>query len=114
MYSQLYGTVPLVSRVGGLIDTVVDVDEQPEKGTGITFLPSAAGFFDGLVRALRLFVDKSRMASTQQLGMKKDFYWGKAAMVYERLYIDSLETTVFDENYMRLPTTSCRSMSIAS
>src|SRR5664280_426633 len=28
MYSQAYGTIPVVTRVGGFIDTVVDVDEH--------------------------------------------------------------------------------------
>ena len=41
MYSQAYGTVPVVTRVGGFIDTVTDIDEHPGDGTGITFPPKA-------------------------------------------------------------------------
>ncbi|MDR0902120.1 MAG: glycogen synthase, partial [Opitutaceae bacterium] len=33
MYSQAYGTVPLVTRVGGLADTVTDIDDAPADGT---------------------------------------------------------------------------------
>jgi starch synthase len=86
MYSLVYGTVPLTSRVGGLLDTVTDVDEQPEKGTGITFPPTAPEFRDGLVRALSLFAEKPRLAAVQKRGMQKDFCWAKAVMAYERLY----------------------------
>ena len=90
MYSQAYGTVPLVSRVGGLVDTVTDVDAEPESGTGITFPPIAAGLREGLERALRLFADKPRLAGTQKRGMQRDFSWTKAAKGYEQLYEDAL------------------------
>jgi starch synthase len=90
MYSQAYGTIPLVSRVGGLVDTVTDADEQPEAGTGLSFPPTAEGLLDGLERALKLFADKPRFAAVQQRGMKKDFSWAKAGLAYEQLFRDSL------------------------
>src|SRR5699024_9220233 len=62
MYSMRYGTLPLVSRVGGLADTVVDLDANPGEGTGISFPPTAAGLKDGLKRAFELFSDKNRMS----------------------------------------------------
>jgi len=62
MYSQVYGTVPIVSRVGGLVDTVVDADEQPEQGTGLMCVPDAMSLRDALTRALRLFADEARYA----------------------------------------------------
>jgi starch synthase len=93
MYSQVYGTVPLVSRVGGLFDTVTDADEHPEDGTGLMFPPTADGFEDGLIRALRLFEEKPRLVATQHRGMQKDFRWANAATAYERLYQNSLRTT---------------------
>jgi starch synthase len=90
MYSQVYGTIPLASKVGGLVDTVTDADEQPEAGTGLTFPATTAGLRDGLERALRLFADKARLAAVQQRAMQKDFSWGQAARAYEDLYRDSL------------------------
>jgi starch synthase len=90
MYSQAYGTVPLVSRVGGLVDTVTDADEDPVAGTGLSFPPTAEGLRDGLARALKLFADKPRLAGVRLRGMQKDFSWAKAAKAYEQLYQDSL------------------------
>ncbi|HTQ30675.1 MAG TPA: glycosyltransferase, partial [Opitutaceae bacterium] len=90
MYSQVYGTVPIVSRVGGLVDTVVDVDEQPAAGTGLMGAPSAEGLRDALQRALKLFADKPRLAAVQRRGMARDFSWKNAAKAYEKLYQESL------------------------
>lgn len=90
MYSQVYGTVPVVSRVGGLADTVVDADESPANGTGLMCEPNAASLRDALQRALILFTDKPRYAAVQQRGMMKDFSWKVAAAAYESLYHDAL------------------------
>jgi starch synthase len=90
MYSQAYGTVPLVSRVGGLVDTVIDVEDAPQEGTGIMFRPTAAGLAEGLERALALFGDSAALRKVQQRGMRRDFSWRQAAVAYERLYQDAL------------------------
>jgi starch synthase len=90
MYSQVYGTIPVVSRVGGLADTVTDADEQPESGTGLMCDPNAASLRDALQRALVLFSDGARYAAVQQRGMGRDFSWRKASAGYEKLYQDSL------------------------
>jgi starch synthase len=90
MYSQVYGTVPVASRVGGLVDTVRDADEDASAGTGIMCLPTVQGLSDALERALRLFGNKPRYAAVQQRGMARDFSWKTAAAAYEALYRDSL------------------------
>jgi starch synthase len=90
MYSQIYGTIPLVSRVGGLVNTVTDIDQEPGAGTGITFPATAAGLRTGLERALALYTDKDRFHEVQQRAMGRDFSWRKAAGAYEQLYEDAL------------------------
>lgn len=90
MYSQAYGTVPVVSRVGGLVDTVIDIDERPDVGTGIMVPPTVQGFNDGLRRAMRLFDDKKEYRAVQQRGMRRDFSWSQAAAAYEQLYADAI------------------------
>lgn len=90
MYSQVYGTLPVVSRVGGLFDTVIDADENPATGTGLMCEPNAASLRIALQRALVLFGDKARYAAVQQRAMARDFNWKLAAARYEQLYQDSL------------------------
>ncbi|ACB75945.1 glycogen synthase GlgA [Opitutus terrae] len=90
MYSQIYGTLPIVSRVGGLVDTVIDADQQPEKGTGLMCEPTSASLLDVLARAMTLFDDKPRYGTVQQRAMAREFGWNVAAAGYERLYRDTL------------------------
>ncbi len=90
MYSQVYGTVPVVSRVGGLADTVIDIDEQPDIGTGLMCEPTVASLRNALHRALRLYGDKPRYTAAQRHGMARDFSWKAASSAYERLYQEAL------------------------
>jgi starch synthase len=90
MYSQVYGTVPIVSRVGGLVDTVRDADDEPASGTGLMCEPSAPSLRDALDRAMKLFVNRPRYASVQQRGMARDFSWKTAAEAYETLYHNAM------------------------
>ena len=90
MYSQVYGTLPVVSRVGGLVDTVIDIDEKPGAGTGIMEPPTAQGLGQGLRRAVNLFKDKAEYRAAQQRGMRRDFSWSQAAELYEQLYADAV------------------------
>ncbi|MBL9207986.1 MAG: glycogen synthase GlgA [Opitutaceae bacterium] len=90
MYSQAYGTVPLVTRVGGLVDTVVDIVDQPSAGTGIMFAPTVEGLQSGLHRALALFANRPAYQAVQRRCMQRDFSWTQAAVGYENLYGDTL------------------------
>jgi len=93
MYSQRYGTVPLVRRIGGLADTVVDATETELDGqtaTGITFNDcDGQGVCYALDRALELFRTPLWYAM-QQRGMAVDFSWQHAALRYRTLYQDLL------------------------
>ena len=86
MYAQVYGTVPLASRVGGLIDTVRDIAEAGVKGTGIMFHPELNDFVKAVGRALKLYADQSRYAAVQQNAMRQDFSWASVIGQYEQLY----------------------------
>jgi starch synthase len=86
MYSQAYGTVPIVTGVGGLLDTVIDIDVSPETGTGIVVDADGAGLAKGVARAMDLFADQANYAATQRRGMLTDLSWDQAALAYEAFY----------------------------
>lgn len=86
MYSQVYGTVPVATRVGGLIDTIVDIEDDPQNGTGLLSEPTEEGFAQGLQRAMDLYADRSTYTQVQIRGMEQDFSWAKAVTAYEEFY----------------------------
>jgi starch synthase len=88
MYAQLYGTIPIVSGVGGLADTVVDLDADPRQGTGIQVPVTPEGLLSGLNRALALHRQVKRLVEVQLRGMRRDFSWSSAVRGYEALYAD--------------------------
>lgn len=89
MYSQRYGTVPLVRAVGGLADTVADATPAAlaaGQATGIRFEHSdAGGVRYALERALALY-ERKDWARLQAAGMARDWSWAAAAEAYARLY----------------------------
>lgn len=86
MYSQVYGTVPVVTRVGGLIDTVSDAAADGSAGTGILVDPDAAGLAAGMSRALKLWSNREAYQAVQTRGMQQDFGWSGAVSAYEAYY----------------------------
>jgi starch synthase len=87
MYSQAYGTPPLVSATGGLADSVVDATADPAHGTGFVMRePGAAGFADALARARRAFADPAGWRRLQASGMARPFGWESSAQRYVEVY----------------------------
>ena len=85
-----YGSVPLVARVGGLADTVIDASTAALKhrqGTGIQFSPAGFDpFIAGLDRALQLYQDKKTWVQIRRNGMREDVSWALPAATYHALY----------------------------
>jgi starch synthase len=90
MYSQRYGTVPVVRRIGGLADTVVDASaENLQRGsaTGIVFdHADSGGIVYGIQRALELYRQPVVWRGLRAAGMTRDFSWNAAARAYLDLY----------------------------
>lgn len=87
MQAMRYGTLPVVTDVGGLHDTVVDVDTDPTHGTGVVAAEvSPAGVVDALHRAGRLFADRERRDSARVRGMGADWSWEEPAREHVRHY----------------------------
>ncbi len=82
-----YATPPVVRRSGGLADTVIDADADPEHGTGFVFEPAdPSALVDAVSRALRARADAARFAHIQANGMARDHSWRLPARQYEAAY----------------------------
>lgn len=87
MTAMRYGAVPVVRATGGLADTVVDVDAQPERGNGFAFSEyTSEALLETLHRALRAHADKPRWTEIQRRAMERDFSWDASARAYKDLY----------------------------
>lgn len=85
MYSQAYGTLPVVRRTGGLADSVIDVDHAD--GNGFVFdAPTSDALRDAMARAARLFGDPRSWEAVQRRAMALDRDWAASARRYEALY----------------------------
>jgi starch synthase len=82
MYSQRYGTPPVVRATGGLVDTVQD------GVTGFLFERAESdALHQALKRASAAYADPARWRSLQRAGMERDFSWSAAARRYADLYL---------------------------
>lgn len=85
-----YGAVPVVARVGGLLDTIIDANEMAlAKGvaTGVQFSPVTSGnLAAALCRTSRLFRDRTTWRTMQRNGMGTDVSWRWPAHRYASLY----------------------------
>ena len=85
-----YGAVPIVSRVGGLADTVIDVEGADIAGgpiTGFTFGPVTVENLAGALRkASNSFHDRHAWRGLQHNGMSTDVSWRNRASQYAALY----------------------------
>lgn len=95
MYSLRYGAIPIVTRTGGLADTVVDVRDDEEHGTGYLIPRSSpSDIFDTVSAALDDFESApERIAAMRRRGMKQRFTWESAAADYEEVYREAAEAS---------------------
>ena len=93
LYGLRYGTLPVVRRVGGLADTVVDTHDatiRADTATGFTFddaTPQALA--DAMQRAITTLRTPALHRQIQQRAMAQDFSWAGPAQRYLALYADA-------------------------
>ena len=89
-----YGCVPVVSRVGGLADTVIDANIAALNAgvaTGVQFQPvDAAGLRHGIRRTLALMRQPAVWSMVQRQAMAADVSWDRSAGLYAELYASLL------------------------
>ncbi|HNI72211.1 MAG TPA: glycogen synthase GlgA, partial [Accumulibacter sp.] len=90
LYALRYGTLPLVRRVGGLADTVIDITPETladDSANGFVFDHiDVAALASRIQDACALFKHRPIWRRIQQRGMAQDFSWNDSAARYEELY----------------------------
>ena len=86
-----YGSIPIVRKTGGLMDTVFDVDysDKPfEERNGFSFdYPDIMGIDSALDRAIALWKkDKDLWKKLMVQAMKHDFSWNSSSALYIDVY----------------------------
>ncbi|SFP71055.1 starch synthase [Nitrosomonas cryotolerans] len=94
MYSQRYGTPPLVHATGGLLDTVVDCTPatlNDRSASGFLFYNMTANeLLATIKRTVTAYHDKKNWRRLQRNGMAKDFSWYPSAAAYREIYLSLL------------------------
>jgi starch synthase len=95
LYGLAYGCVPVVSRTGGLADTVIDANPAALAAgvaTGIQMNAVSHGALAMAVsRAVALYAQPAQWKRLQKNGMAADFSWGASGAAYAGLYRQLLE-----------------------
>ncbi len=90
LYGLRYGTLPLVRRVGGLADTVVDADDaavRDGRATGFAFEAATPAALEGAIdRAVRCHAQPQAWKRLMATAMAQDFSWDGSAAGYLSLY----------------------------
>ncbi|WP_459696700.1 glycogen synthase GlgA [Acidisoma sp. C75] len=92
LYALRYGAIPVVARVGGLSDTVIDVNEMARAegiGTGVQFHPPTVEMLESAVlRVASLWRKPAIWRRIQRNGMRTDVSWRRSARLYAELYAE--------------------------
>ena len=90
LYGLRYGTLPIVARVGGLADTVIDANQAALAdgvATGFQFTSdSVIELRAALERAFALYADQRRWQRVQRRAMGRKVDWSTPAKAYADLY----------------------------
>ncbi len=95
LYGLRYGSVPVVRRVGGLADTVVDATAEGmagDRATGFAFdAASVEALEDALARAIEAHGRREEWDQLVQRAMAQDFSWSESARRYLSLYDELID-----------------------
>lgn len=87
LYAMRYGAPVLAHATGGLADSVIDIDEDPENGTGFVFRNFDTGdFAKAARRAIRYRSLTPVWRGMQRNGMTADWSWEARAVEYETAF----------------------------
>jgi starch synthase len=94
--------VPVVSRIGGLADSVIDANPaalDAAVATGVLFdANDAHALYEAIRKTVRLFADEKTWKKIQRRGMKSDVSWQTSAGRYADLYAKLTGLKVHDHD----------------
>ncbi len=86
VHAQRYGALPVATRTGGFVDTIVDLDAKLATGTGFLIdEASEDALAGGVGRAMTAFTHP-RFASVRRRIMRLDLSWERPARRYVQIY----------------------------
>lgn len=86
LHAQRYGTVPVATRTGGLVDTIADAGDDLAAGTGFLFDDASGAGLAAAVRRALAAMDHPGWDALRRRIMRLDVGWTRPARRYERLY----------------------------
>ena len=87
MQAMRYGAIPVVTGVGGLVDTVPDADRRPRDGLGfVADRVEPADLLAAMFRAARRARDRRRRVPLQKRMMSVEWSWAAPAAEYHAMY----------------------------
>ncbi|MCA9400549.1 MAG: glycogen synthase [Candidatus Omnitrophica bacterium] len=87
MIALKYGTIPIVYKTGGLVDTIQPFDPGSKNGNGIVFDEHHRKKFEEAIQAAQGFYgDQTLMNRLIQNALASDFDWKHSAQAYKDLY----------------------------
>lgn len=91
LYALAYGTLPVVTDVGGLRDSIVD--DGDGDGTGFKMrAPTVPALVESVGRAVALYRDQpQRFLDMIRRAMGRSFAWEVAATYYEEIYSEAID-----------------------
>jgi starch synthase len=97
LFSLRYGTVPIVTRTGGLADTVINLDPSSmldNTATGfVVDQPDANSLMNTVNRAIDFYRRPGMWWERLAInGMKQDFSWSSSAAHYMEIYSKAMDS----------------------
>jgi starch synthase len=90
MIAYAYGAIPIVSRVGGLVDTVKKIesfDPESKSGFGIVIgSPTSRSLVAGAKKGCELYAEKKTFEAIGNHNMQCDYSWSQSVKAYLKIY----------------------------